>query len=342
MTLQTDICIIGGGPGGLTCAQILAENGRQVTLVERKPEPGPKVCAGGITWHGFLQHVPAGLIQKSFTRQHIYTPWQHVQIHEKQPIVATVDREDLGRWMAEKATLAGATILSDTKALSIDGNQLKILTKNSTRTIQYTHLVGADGANSMVRRSLGLSAKAVGIGLNAFLPITRTAMEWHLRPQYFRHGYGWIFPHGKTISIGAYTERHTLPVSQLKQNLINWARERDILLPEKSIRAGLINFDYQGHAFGNRWLVGEAAGLASGLTGEGIYPAIVSARAVSYAILQPDYTPTELTNMIHCQKRHNAVLKFAGKYPRFGNILMNTLVLLLRLKILNFHMLEMA
>ena len=35
--------------------------------------------------------------------------------------------------------------------------------------VTFDFLVGADGSNSLVRRSLGLPARAVGLGLNAML-----------------------------------------------------------------------------------------------------------------------------------------------------------------------------
>lgn len=94
METQTDVLIVGGGPGGLACARLLAEQGKQVTLVDRKAAIGPKVCAGGITWSGLLQHVPEHLIERSFPTQHIHTALQQVGISEKTPIIATVNREN--------------------------------------------------------------------------------------------------------------------------------------------------------------------------------------------------------------------------------------------------------
>jgi flavin-dependent dehydrogenase len=41
--------IVGAGPAGLRAAQVLADAGREVLLVEKHPEIGPKVCAGGLT-----------------------------------------------------------------------------------------------------------------------------------------------------------------------------------------------------------------------------------------------------------------------------------------------------
>ena len=339
---QTDILIIGGGPGGLACGRMLAEKGKEVLLIERKPVIGPKVCAGGITWSGLLQHVPATLIEKSFPVQHIYTRQQHVQVKEKQPIVATVNREKTGQWMAAKANEAGVKIYTDTHALKIRNGQIVVRHGTETKTIGYQHLVGADGANSLVRRYLGLATTMSGVGLNCMLPIQRDDMEWHLLPHLFNYGYAWIFPHKQSISIGAYADKTAISTKQLKQNLITWAKSRGITIPADQIRAGLVNYDYQGYAFDNCWLVGEAAGLASGLTGEGIYPAIVSGQAVAQQIIDPDYPAHELARMVKKQQRHHKIIHYAQRTPALCSLLMNLLVFLLRVKILDFRMLEMA
>jgi geranylgeranyl reductase len=49
-SMHTDILIVGAGPGGLTCGRLLAEQGREVVILERNNVIGAKVCAGGITW----------------------------------------------------------------------------------------------------------------------------------------------------------------------------------------------------------------------------------------------------------------------------------------------------
>ena len=123
MVEKTDVLVVGGGPGGLACATLLAQSGVRVVLAERKPVIGPKVCAGGITWSGLIRHVPATLIEREFPRQHIVTPRQRIVVAEDNPIVATVSREKLGSWMAAQAQEAGATVLSGTRVLHLTSNQ---------------------------------------------------------------------------------------------------------------------------------------------------------------------------------------------------------------------------
>ena len=145
-----------------------------------------------------------------------------------------------------------------------------------------------------------------------------------------------------SISIGAYADKAAISTKQLKHNLITWAKSLGINIPADQIRAGLVNYDYQGYSFGNNWLVGEAAGLASGLTGEGIYPAIISGQAVAQKIIDPNYPAKDLTRMIKKQQKHHKIINYAQRTPALCNLLMNLLVFLLRVKILDFRMLEMA
>lgn len=340
---NTDVLIVGGGPGGLACATLLAQNGARVVLAERKPVIGPKVCAGGITWHGLLKHVPDELIERAFPEQHIHTPRQHLVVEEDNPIIATVNRQRLGQWMAARAEEAGVTLLTATRVAALESGRATLEQGNGRRlSLRHAHLVGADGSNSLVRRYLGLPATAMGIGLNAMLPGLFPRMEWHLDPSVFGSGYGWIFPHGEDCSIGAYADSQLFSAAVLKKRLLAWAQRLGFTLDPQAIRAGLVNFDYRGVRFDQGWLVGDAAGLASGLTGEGIYPALVSGQAVARMILNPADPGSGLHVLARKHLRHSRLVRLASGHPRLCGALMEASVLLLRMKIIDFHSLEMA
>ena len=44
-----DVIIVGAGPAGLSCAEVLAKGGKSVLVLEKNNEVGPKICAGGLT-----------------------------------------------------------------------------------------------------------------------------------------------------------------------------------------------------------------------------------------------------------------------------------------------------
>ena len=344
-SIHTDILIIGAGPGGLACAKLLAENGRKVIILERnsKEKIGTKVCAGGITWDGLIGLVPEDLIERSFCDQYVFSNYQDVVVREKNPIIATINRKTLGKWMTEQAIRAGVEIISDTRVNAIDGLKVTAITgSGKSKTFTCSNLVGADGSTSMVRRNLGISADNLGPGINYQIAGSCEKMEWHLNSKAFGYGYGWIFPHKETVSIGAYGPRGNMSGSQLKKNLIKWASKRGYDLQGKPCQAALISYDYRGHAFGSTWLVGDAAGLASGLTGEGIYPAIVSGETVARKIIDSTSPDDAITAMVKKQQLHHRVINLSAKHPAFCSLIMETLIMMLRLKLINFHALEMA
>jgi flavin-dependent dehydrogenase len=102
-------------------------------------------------------------------------------------------------------------------------------------------------------------------------------------------------------------------------------------------QAELINFDYRGFQFNNIWLVGDAAGLASGLTGEGIHPAIVSGEAVARRIIDPAYPADEINQVDRQAKKHQKIVDLSGGNTTLCTLLMETLVFMLRLRIINFQ-----
>jgi flavin-dependent dehydrogenase len=343
MQEKTEILVVGAGPGGLACATHLARHGAKVVLAERRTTIGDKVCAGGITWGGLIRLVPSDLIERAFPEQHIFTRRQHVTLVEKNPIVATVNRKRLGQWMADEARSMGVTLLTGARVHSLSDEKALIETGPGRQiAVHFEHLVGADGSNSLVRRFAGLQSTAMGIGLNCMLPRRAERMEWHLRTDRFSSGYGWIFPHSEIMSIGAYIGGPVLPAPVLKQRLLAWSADQGFELDPGAIRAGLVNFDYQGMRFGRIWLVGDAAGLASAVTGEGIYPALVSGKVVANMILDSDNAVVEMAGILKKHRRHQRLLHLADRDPRLCAVLMDIMVLLFRWKLLDFRMLEMA
>jgi len=336
--------IIGAGPGGLACAKILAEHGLRPLVIERKREIGAKVCAGGITWGGLISRVPADLVEKSFPVQHIVTRFQKVRIEEPTPIIATVNRIKLGNYMASQAMAAGAEIITGWQVKKIAGQELIIEEKEGRRQQKITcdHLVGADGSSSMVRRHLGLGSTKIGIGINYQIKGDLPDMEWHLNSRFFGNGYGWIFPHGDTVSIGAYADKKAMSARLLKKGLLTWAESIGFSLAQEEARAEYINYDYQGWRFGRIFLVGDAAGLASGLTGEGIYPAILSGEETARTIIDPNYKCVVMDRLIGKHRLHSRMVGWTGLNAAFNCMAGECVTFGLRCGIIRFNKLEMG
>lgn len=330
--------IVGAGPGGLACATLLAKGGRKVLVLERRDRIGPKVCAGGVTWSGLRQRLPEELMQKAFPAQHIFTGWQQTVISASQPLVTTVSREELGQWQLQAALAAGVQVERACPVTRIGEYQLTA----GRNEFSFRYLVGADGSASLVRRHLGLPSREVGVGLNLFVEGDFPRMEWHLDDRLFSNGYAWIFPHRGRASIGAYAGRQSLAPAILRKNFLLWAAGHGINPGPARLAAGAINSDFRGWHFGNRFLVGDAAGLASPLTGEGIFPAIVSGEETARAILDPDYTAPEMAKLLARHRRHRRLVAFTGANRLACRLTMETLVAALRVGAVSFNALEMA
>ncbi len=336
--------IVGAGPGGLACARILGDHGIKTLIIERHETIGAKVCAGGITWGGLISRVPRDIVEKSFPVQHIITRLQKVRIEEPTPIIATVNRKKLGVHMAQQALTAGAEIMTGWQVKGISGHTLIIEQKESRRQqeITFDYLVGADGSHSLVRKHLGLASTRMGIGINYQISGDLQRMEWHLNGRFFGNGYGWIFPHADTVSVGAYVPQNVLSARQLKKGLIAWAGTLGFSLANEQAQADHINYDYQGWRFGRIFLIGDAAGLASGLTGEGIYPAIISGEETARTIIDPDHSTTIMEGLIRKHRLHSRMTDLTGSSPTFNSVIGEFVTLGLRCGLIKFSKLEMV
>jgi len=331
--------IVGGGPGGLACATFLARQGKEVLVLERNSAIGPKVCAGGIPAAAQGLGFPETLWERSFTRQHINSNWQHTIIQDDKPIVRTVDRGRLGRWMTERAVAAGVSIVINTLVLKIGEDRVQT---RGGEEFGYDFLVGADGSSSLVRRQLGIPTEKMGVGINYQIAGDFPEMQWHLNTDLFGNGYAWIFPHQDTASIGVYARRSSSKPGTLLDSLHQWAARHGHELKSRQPQAALINFDFRGWRFNNRFLIGDAAGLASGLTGEGIYSAIVSGEEAARTILDGGYESKKMAQLIKKHRQHAHLLELASGGKLASKLILETMVFCLRTGLIPFSALEMG
>lgn len=341
-----DTIIVGAGPAGLSCATSLAKNGLQVLVLEKNKTIGPKVCAGGIPFHA-LQHLdlPTSLHEKSFPAQLVITPRQKATIQSSLPIIATVNRKKLGQHMLQKALQAGAEVRTDSLVTGIDKTHIVASAPQSSHApekIGYDFLVGADGSSSIVRKYLHLPVEKIGAGIQYHVPGSFPQMEWHFSPALFHSGYAWIFPHDGRASIGVYADRHDLSPRKLKNALHTWASKLEISFGRAKPEAALVNYDYRGWHFDNIFLTGDAAGLASGLTGEGIVPAILSGEAAAMRILAPNSENRRFARVLKQHHKHKMMQKLFANNKVICQIALEVLVLGLRLKLIPLRHIEMS
>lgn len=305
-----DVVIIGAGPGGLRCAEILGNSKKKVLLVDKKKVIGPKVCAGGITGSN-IQHfeLPPKIIDHSYNKIKIYVGNKHKYLKQKESFVYTADRLNLGQYQLTKLNKKYVTVLKNT-TISLIGKDYVQTTKGDK--FGFEKLIGADGSNSIVRKYLNIDTKKVAVGIQYKIPTKNTdkiEFEMIANAKMFHSGYTWIFPHKDYVFYGAMCNPKKFSVNKLKENFHSWLDSRGINYSGYEYSAHTINFDYQGVKFDNVFLIGDAAGLASGITGEGIQQALISGEEVAKLIINPQHEMKLLKSVLRVKRIQEYCLK---------------------------------
>jgi geranylgeranyl reductase len=293
MKQEYDVVIIGAGPGGLSCCLELQKAKKSILILEKNKEIGPKVCAGGLTTKIKNLGLSLDMAEILFSSVKINFQGKEKIISGNNPFVATIDRRKLGKIMLEKLS-DSVEIKTCSEVIKIDNDFVEV----DNQKIKYKYLVGADGGNSIVRRFLGLETKKILIALQYIIPKQFEELELSIDPSLFGWGYAWIFPHKGYTAIGCGRDKRFLRGFSLKDSFDEWLKNKNIEVKGIDLQGAIINFDYQGFDFGNKFLVGDAAGFASGITGEGIYFAMVSGREIAKKIIDSTYKTTEIDKIL--------------------------------------------
>jgi geranylgeranyl reductase family protein len=289
-----DVIVVGAGPAGATLAYELAKSGVEVLLLEKEKLPRYKCCAGGVTSKtaGLLDFdisevVENAIYEVSFTFD-LGNPYLG---QDSQPLMYTVMRDIFDDFLVKKAQRLGAALIDGQKVtqIKVDGDWVQISTADNI--FRSRLVVGADGAHSVVARELGMGRSmeyAAGTASEIVVP-EEVLSKWKSRIEVdlgcSPGGYGWVFPRRKHLSIGI-----GCPASKARQldhyhqrflnslNIGNYtiARSGSHLIPTCT-EGRLVWRD-------KALLLGDAAGLADPLTGEGIYNAILSAQLAAPVI----------------------------------------------------------
>jgi geranylgeranyl reductase family protein len=279
-----DVAIVGAGPAGSTAAYRLARSRARVLLLDKTRFPRDKPCGGGLTMRAVRQ-LPFSVepvVEDRITRTRCrfrYGP--KIERASSRVICLMTQRRRLDAFLVEQAVAAGAEF-RDGVHVNVDSEtELRV----DGRSVEVAAVIGADGANGITARSLGLGGAIVnGVALEGNLPYEELPVgSWHgrlvLELGNVPGGYGWIFPKGDHVNFGVGGWAHEGP--QLRRHLRILCEKYGIELRQLS--------DVRGHrlpmrrpatvlARGRALVIGDAAGALDPVSGDGIYEALVTAR----------------------------------------------------------------
>ncbi len=332
-----DVVVVGGGPAGATAAHTLAQRGLSVMLLDRAGRIKP--CGGAIPPRLIKDYaIPDHLLVAKAKSARMIAPSDHkVDIPIDNGFVGMVDRAEFDEWLRERAARAGAVRRIGTfDKLSRDADGVSVVHyqarersqrgEGSPAQVRARSIIGADGAKSQVARQAGVDGAKDTQYVFAYHEIVKapaikpagydgTRCDVYYQGQLSPDFYGWVFPHGDTLSIGTgsadkgFSLRHAVGLLREASGLAQAEvlRREGAPLPMKPLK---------------RWdngrdvvLAGDAAGVVAPASGEGIYYAMYGGELAAHAVEKLLHTG-EVKSLLYARKEfmraHRTVFTVLG------------------------------
>lgn len=276
--------VIGAGPAGAGCGIALQKSGGSVCLIDKAVFPRQKTCAGLVTAKTYE------LLQSVFTEDELEGLFIDrafaVQLFDKTRLLTTapvkdgvrlVRRDIFDNALVEKYKSLGGTIFEGERRLRVDFKTNRVLLSNG-RELRFNNLIFADGALSMAHKPLKVGREKLAFGIETHLP--RRLMDINsvnLHFGYLDDGYIWAFPHGDEICVGAGGRFNKK--KNFRKVLSTFLSDSGVNPEEVNFVGAFLPYGYavpQEKLPKNTMLIGDAAGFADPISGEGLYMALQS------------------------------------------------------------------
>jgi len=304
--MRFDVVVAGAGPAGSYAAYLLANQGARVALLDKARFPREKPCGGALSRKA-LELVEFDL--SPIAHAHVTGAWLtyggDALYRDAGGVTALMTtRAELDAYLLERAMEAGARFSPDTAVTGVATDEEGVSVSTARGEFSAAYLLAADGVASVVRtRVFGKHVVDYAPAIEALVyapPAVRARFSERalLDVAGMPHGYGWIFPKRDHLNAGVFS---IFGAGGIRAHLARFLARHPALARYERIR-------YLGHPIPLRnaagvyeqrrvWLLGDAAGLAEAVLGEGIYFALKSsalaARAFAASAGRPragDYT----------------------------------------------------
>src|SRR5438105_1518886 len=228
-----DVAVVGAGPAGAWAAERLARAGARVTIFD-PTHPREKPCGGGVTGRA-LALVGDAVDATSFARTTIHTA--RFLSRGDAPAVVTLDPgSDIALVVASRAAFDAAILAAAGRAgavlertrvrdVTVDATGVRLDTDAGPRRASF--VVGADGANSLVRRRLAMPFRRdqLSIATGVFargVTSDEIVIEFDADPP----GYLWSFPRPDHLAIGVCAAADAgLTAGDLRTRAVAWTSD---------------------------------------------------------------------------------------------------------------------
>ena len=299
---EFDVAIVGAGPAGSWAAYRLARGGARVALIDGS-HPREKPCGGGVTGRA-LDLVRSAVTPEQVASVPIETAAFAAGPHKTSmrldetnasATLAVVARRDFDVTLVNAAIRVGATPVRAraTEVARLNGGWTL---STADGPVSATWLLGADGANSLVRRRVSAPFRRADLSIAAgYFVHGATSREIAIVFAHDPPGYLWSFPRPDHLAVGVGAQADESSSAGLQAMAAEWIRRsvgtdsyelERYSWPIPSLSAASLRRE---HAAGRGWmLAGDAAGLVDPITREGIFFALASGAAAGESLLHAD------------------------------------------------------